>query len=574
MDRRAFLKTGSLGLGGMVLGGSQLPWLIKDAIAASTESGQPWKFGVMADTQWTNSASLADPNNNPASCAVGIIRALNQQFINHGVKFVVQVGDLVDVESWNVPSSYTNDPFGNAGKSGIRTLPYRAWAAQDLYDAGIGFFPLRGNHEASKTAANELPGIFPQTTGAGNLFGVSNIIDSDNANLRGLSYAFDFGNVRIVMIDQFVRKDGSGATVANAAVDQVSWVDSVLADRPSDMHAFVMAHKNLSGQNHTDCLFGTKSATTTSNPTARNAFIASMENNKVGYCLGGHDHMHHRSMVYDTNNAKKTEQIICSSNSYKFYVPQTNKNDATEKVVAKEMFTVGYYIFTIDGPSVTVDFYSSTHGKDYGDTDLSLTPANMAFVKRERFGYSTNGKQFLVANNETYSVVQDSYKGTAAKILDGVNVDTATDSDYNNQREMVKTVKTGWKDMPLDGLSASAILKLWGLDDNLSLWNASLAGYLPAEDAEYVTDTYVLSLSYDASLVRTTQLATGRFCLAVKGDDGEWLNAVDVNKGGTRKFVYGKWKSTYALGTYGVDPTTKTVWAVLNRDGEFVARTV
>lgn len=565
----------------MVLGGSQLPWLIQDAIAASTESGQPWKFGVMADTQWTAAASSADPTNNPATCAVGIIRALNQQFINQGVKFVVQVGDLVNDETWTVSSANGySDPFGYAGgATKVRTLPYRAMAAQDLYDAGIGFFPLRGNHEASQTAATEIQKLFPQTAGGGsNLFGVSNIIDSDKAGLKGLSYAFDFGNVRIVMIDQFVRADGTGATVANAVVDQVSWVDRVLADRPSDMHAFVMGHKNLSGQNHTDCLFGTQSAASTTNPDARNAFIASMENNKVGYCLGGHDHMHHRSVVCDTNNVKKTEQIICSSNSYKFYIPQSNPNDKTEKVVAKELFTIGYYLFTIDGPSVTVDYYSSTHGQDFGDTDLALTPAAMSFYRRERFGYSTNGKQFVVANNEAYSVVQDSYKGTTAKILDGINVDTASDSDYFSsaqyERQEVKTVKTGWKDMPADGVAASAILKLWGLDDNLSLWNASLAGILPAADANYVTDTYVLSLSYNAALVRPTQLVTGRFCLAAKNDAGEWVNAIDLNEGGSRKFVYGKWKSTYALGTYGVDPTTKTVWAVLNRDGEFVARNV
>ena len=54
MDRRNFLKTGSLGLGGLMLGGSQLPGLISEANAMSMATGMPWKFGVMADTQWGN----------------------------------------------------------------------------------------------------------------------------------------------------------------------------------------------------------------------------------------------------------------------------------------------------------------------------------------------------------------------------------------------------------------------------------------------------------------------------------------------------------------------------------------
>lgn len=121
--------------------------------------------------------------------------------------------------------------------------------------------------------------------------------------------------------------------------------------------------------------------------------------------------------------------------------------------------------------------------------------------------------------------------------------------------------------------AASAILKLWGLDNNLDLWNGALTGQLPSNDNDYVTDTYVLSLSYDPALVRPTQLGTG-FCLAAKDADGNWVNAVNLNEGGTRKLVIGGWKSGYVLGTYGVDPVSHTVWAVLNRDGEFVARAV
>lgn len=565
MNRRDFLRSGSLGIAGLALSGQNLSWLISEASAAALESGEAWKFGVMADTQWSNKVDA----NNPGTCAIGIINALNQQFISAGVKFVVQVGDLVDKETWTVMSGngYV-DPLGNSAGISARSLPYRAWAAESLYDAGIGFFPLRGNHESSSTAAAEIPALFPQTLGeGGNLFGVDNVIASSISGLTGLSYALDFGNVRIVMIDQFTRADGSGSTNDNA-VDQVSWVDQVLADRPSDSHAFVMSHKNLIGQNHADCLFGSNA---TSNTDARNQFIGSLQANKVALYMGGHDHMHHRSIITSPDGGAAAEQMICSSNSYKFYIPKSTPNDTTgsETVIAQELFSLGYYLFTVDGPCVTVEFYSSSHGADYGDFDLTATPAAFNFYLRERFGFSLNGKQFDVANGESYTPVQDSYNGTTARILSGSNADTATDADYNG-RDQIKTVKTGWKDMPIG--AASAVLKLWGMADNLSLFDEGLTDLLPNSANANVADTFVLSLSYDSSLVRPTTLRSGKFCLQARNEAGGWINAVDQNEGGSKKFVYGPWKSSYALGTYGVDSNTRTVWAVINRDGEFVAR--
>ena len=89
MNRREFLRTGSLGLAGLALSGSHLSWLMREASAGALKSGTPWKFGVMADTQWRNAGSQIDPVNNPASCAIEIIQALNRQFIEAGVNFVV-----------------------------------------------------------------------------------------------------------------------------------------------------------------------------------------------------------------------------------------------------------------------------------------------------------------------------------------------------------------------------------------------------------------------------------------------------------------------------------------------------
>jgi hypothetical protein len=553
MDRRQFLKFSGAGIAGIGLSALNLPFF-RMGKASAAISGNAWMFGVMSDTQWKSGGSYTDGD---MTCATGVIDALNQQFINHGCKFVIQVGDLCDKE-------YVGS---------VRSLPTRAAHAQALYDAGIGFFPLRGNHESSAIAANEIPVLFPQTQGGGDyVYGATNFQASDIASLEGLTYAFDYNNVRCVMLDQFVRKDGSnynppasGNIYNNNMLDQVAWVDAVLSSNPEGYHAFVFSHKNLIGQNHKDNLFGVDLV---ANPGPRDEFLTSLYNNRVGYYMGGHDHMHHRSLVSTSEGLIKVPQIITSSNSYKFYTPGPG-DDGRETALQQELYTIGYYIVTVDGPRVTVDFYSSTKGSSYGSSGITSYSGDAPFYLRERFGYSLNGEQFEVAQGQPYTSVISSFAGTTARILDGTNGNAET--DYL-KRDLVKAVNTGWAESSLVSDAASRIFTLWGMADNLSLYSGS--GLLPSEDESQETDTYTLSLSYDPRKIRASLLMGGDFAIAARDGEDQWVNAVDLNTGGTKTFQRGPWRSGYALGTYGVDPGTKTVWAVLNHEGDFVAKLI
>jgi hypothetical protein len=98
--------------------------LTRESAAARTAAVKPWSFGIEADTQWT----VADDGKNPNTCSIDIARQLDKQFVNKGVKFVVEVGDLCD----------------DGSVAGEDT---RAVFAQELYKAGIGFYPLSGNHD-------------------------------------------------------------------------------------------------------------------------------------------------------------------------------------------------------------------------------------------------------------------------------------------------------------------------------------------------------------------------------------------------------------------------------------------
>ncbi|AOY60350.1 metallophosphoesterase family protein [Desulfococcus multivorans] len=554
VNRREFLKIGGTGLAGLTLTGLNIPiFAPKRAFAKS--SGSAWKFGVMADTQWKTGIYNGIPVEDPASCATTIIDALNEQFIQHGCKFVIQVGDLVDKELVD----------------GTRTLPTREEHARALYSNGIGFFPVRGNHEASAVAANEMPILFPQTLGQGpHLFGADNVESpvlsvpySASDSLKGLTYMFDFNNVRCVLIDQFVRADGSNYNGAKSyaynAVDQVAWVDSALSANGGDRHAFVFAHKNLIGQNHKDNLFGNA---LTDNPEARDYFLESLHNNGVRYYLSGHDHMHHYSRVTSGGDgAFGVGQIICASNSYKFYIPREGDDDR-EIPFDQELFSIGYYIFTVDGPRVTVDFYASSHGFDYSDVSLSAPPSPLYFYLRDTFGYSLNGDAFEVARGESYTRVAGSYKNTNVRILAGKNGNNET--DYVG-RPLSKFVTTGWTDSDSVDGAVSHILSLWGMTDNLSLYDEALEGMLPDENESRETDIYTLSMTCNA-LKDQSGKNHKNFCLAARSESG-WVNAVDANYGGSENFVRGPWRDGYGLGTWGID--ADSVWAVINHDGDF-----
>nr|WP_319494457.1 metallophosphoesterase [uncultured Desulfobacter sp.] len=549
MDRRQFLKYSGAGLAGLGLSTLNVPFF-RLGKASAAISSNAWCFGVMSDTQWKPDDEASGGEN---TCATGIIDALNQQFIEHNCKFVIQVGDLVDKDRADTP--------------GVHNLVTREAHCQALYDAGIGFYPLRGNHEPSQTAAEQFVQLWPQTQGVGgNVNGATNFVQSDIEGLKGLSYSFDYENVRCVMIDQFTRLDGTGTSQSDNAVDQVTWVDDMVSSRPDDYHAFVLAHKNLIGGNHKDNLFG---GDLTANADSRDEFIASLDTNNVGCYISGHDHMHHRSLVSDSSGDYKFQQLITSSNSYKFYTPKSG-DDGRETMLQEELYTIGYYIFTVDGPRVTVDFYSSSTGEDYASVSLR-SYSEYPFYLRERFGYSLNGSRFEIAQGASYTAIFDGYNDTTAKILSGSNSNDET--DYVG-RDLTKTVNTGWVDGDLVDDAASDVFTLWGLVDNLSLYDEELTGNLPEEDESQVTDTYTLSISYNPRKIRASNLLRGGFCIAARDEDDNWVNAVDLNDGGTKTFKRGPWKSGYELGTYGVDPGTKTVWAVLNHESDFVAKLV
>jgi len=563
INRRQFLVSASLGAGALAL---------TQSAAASGLSSKPslsphgtsstWSFGVMADTQWI----AADDGSDPNGVAADIISQINRQFIAHKVHFVVQVGDLCEKGS-NV------------------SLSTRALFTQDLYNAGIGFYPLRGNHESKQEDAREFVRLWPQTlTGthnttpadafhvagldakppvaSGSPFTLGKILGSPDpdgsGNLKGLSYAFDYNNARFVLLDQFTPLDGGSAYSLDTTIGkQQSWIESQLSSRPAGTHAFVMGHKGLISEFHVDTLFG---ETPFENPGPQDAFIKSLSDNHVKYYMHGHDHMHTRSIVRTTDaKSGKVTQLLCSSDSSKFYIPAVLSNDQhydeptapagfgrlRQTPLSQELNTIGFYIFTVSDSAVTADFYSADVYPTFWRKEFLITKTpTLNFIKRETFGYGLNGQEFLVNPGESYTAVQDkSSAGTTARILGGTNGRNVKDG---SNRLCANAVNTAWTAKTRH--TASDILSLTGMARNLS---------------SEKTDAYALSMSYAGSGVSQALLKSGAFALAAMNSEGIWVRAA------SGKFVFGSWNAGYPLGSYGIDETTATAWAVIDYNGVF-----
>jgi len=548
-----------LGLGLPVLTSMFMQTACTPSAASVVPSTNVWKFGVMADTQWTTSS--ADDGKSPNTVAVEIIRQLNKQFIDKKVEFVIQLGDVADTES---------------DASLQVTSKYR----QDLYNAGIGFFPLRGNHEPSRSA--EFVRVFPQTkdgvqnnvpddvlsltTSAGQVaktgttftigthFSSPSIANTGGADYNGLSYSFNHKNATFIFLDQFNPISGTYAGLDKVIGTQQSWISDVLYNKPGGNHAFVFSHKGLIHENHVDVLFGKNPA---ASPDAQNIFIRSLAHNGVKYLNSGHDHMHCRSIYTTTDGNINTSvhQIVNSSASSKFYIPVKPSPDEKynlpafgvkrQTMLAQELFTVGYYIYTVDGSNVTVDYYSSAPVTTGADIDTTPT---LAFTKKETFGYNLKGRQYIVDQGAPYTVVSDG----AAMILSGTNGFTMQDGAG---RKCSHEVTTGWT--PKTAGLYTDIFTLWGMANGFGTDNPDQ------------TDTYCLSISYDKNIIKDKTATSGKVGIAVKGTN-TWVNAVSKNTGGTAKFVNGPYDATkHNLGDWGVDTQSNSFWAVINYNSDF-----
>lgn len=502
----------------------------------------PWAFAVIGDTSAPGGPDVTGP----------MIENLKKHF----TLFAVQVGNLT--------------PDGRP-----EGLERPLALAKALADAGIGYYPVRGEREDSRALAQRIQSAFPQTQGISGNFGPATTFVSPilPGGLTGLSYSFEFENTKFLILDQFTRTDGSGTDSNRNVVDQIDWAISALHGKPAEHHAFIFSHRGFFGQTESKGLFGANPAAA---PAAQNALFKAMADNHVRYAFSGADRMHHRAELLSPDGQSRVQDIGVPSTSLTFGTPATTPADATanadfrrEVPYSQELYHLGYYLVVVDHPRVTVEYWGALNGcggqLGAGIDCSSSTASRVQFVKRETFGYALNGKQFLVQPGMSFAGITDTgptgpdWLETRMAILDGKNLVSKKLYDH---RLVSKDVNTGWNEHGTSGEDLkSDALTIWGMHKGLG---------------SDISNEYTLSMTYDpkarGSLVLGSRPEQGaRDRIYSLNDWGKWEPAIKRNFGGQGKFVVGPWRKGYPLGTHGVDPATHTVWAVLNRGGEFAA---
>ncbi|KKL56257.1 hypothetical protein LCGC14_2247220, partial [marine sediment metagenome] len=282
-------------------------------------SGAPVTFVVCGDTRGgdngVNTTILAE-----------IVAAT----IAEGVDFILLPGDLVT----------------GSGTQSVLESQLTTWVStmQPLYDAGIGVYPVRGNHDAGSLAAWN--SVFS---------GAYALPSNGPAGEENLTYSFTFDNVFVAATDQYVNRNRVNQT----------WLDEQFAAN-TQPHVFVFGHAPAFKVDHNDCL--------DDYPTERNAFWDSIVNAGGRSYFAGHDHFYDHARLDDIDGDPDNDvhQYIVGTGGAPIYSggPYDGDNGSWTPQGIKHEGQYGYVLVEVDGPTATLTWKHRTQAGVYEtDTD-------------------------------------------------------------------------------------------------------------------------------------------------------------------------------------------------------------
>jgi len=260
-----------------------------------------WEFIVTGDSR---------DDHKPINTA--ILSELACEIVKYQPEFVLVSGDLVN--------GYTNQAEMES--------QFNAWrnTMQPVYEAGIGVYVVRGNHDIGKPAGvsawNKVFGDMP---------------DTGPEAEKNLTYSFVHKNALVIGVDEYINK---------SKVNQV-WLDGQFSvnTRP---HIFVFGHEPAFKVQHADCL--------DNYPSNRDAFWGSIENagGRTYFC--GHDHFYDHARVDNDGQADNDvhQYVVGTAGApLRNWLPLydgDNSNYTVENINHAEQY--GYVLVRIDGLDV------------------------------------------------------------------------------------------------------------------------------------------------------------------------------------------------------------------------------
>jgi len=279
----------------------------------------PWSFIVTGDSR--------DGVNGVNTVILG---ELAGQIVSHSVDFVLFPGDLV---------TGSTDPA-------VLQSQLTTWrnTMQPVYDAGIGVYPVRGNHdEDSVLAWNNVfsgPYALPANGPAGE---------------ENLTYSVTHKSALILGLDQYVSPHRVNQT----------WIDDQLAATTSP-HVFAFGHEPAFAAQHTDCL--------DDYPANRDAFWSSLEQAGARAYFAGHDHFYdHARVDGDGDPSNDIHQYIVGTAGAPLRDWSPPYNGVNSGMTLTQIYhekQYGYLVGEVDGLDVTLTWMARVGTDTYAAGDV------------------------------------------------------------------------------------------------------------------------------------------------------------------------------------------------------------
>ena len=242
--------------------------LLAVSLSVAAAPADSWTFIVAGDSRG---------NDNGVNTT--ILAEIAAEIVSQGPEFIIFPGDLVN--------GYT----GSEVALESQLLTWRN-TMLPVYTAGIGVYPVRGNHElgASYDTTTAWDNVF---TGA---YGLPQNGPAGEENITwSVTHGTGYGRAIVLGLDQYYPNIDHEVTQ--------TWVDAELAATDA-LHVFAMGHEPAFSSDHNDCMQNA--------PTARNAFIDSLVDAGGRSYFAGHDHFynHLRADDADGNLGNDLHQFI------------------------------------------------------------------------------------------------------------------------------------------------------------------------------------------------------------------------------------------------------------------------
>ena len=379
-------------------------------LPATCLAQKPWKFIATCDSR--GSINGIQPI---------VLGELVTEILSQGVDFVLFPGDLVS-------------GYRSIGPAGFED-ELRAWVemTDPVYNAGIGVYVSRGNHEIMDVWGFYIrPDIDPDDNHATrwlNVFGndlypEQKLPDNGPALEKYMTYAVTHKNAFIVSLDQYAGINHDTVHMVNQ-----QWLDAQLAANTKP-HIFIAGHETAFRALHTDCL--------DNRPAERDAFWASIRNAGGRTYFAGHDHFYDHALIDDGdgNPDNDIHQYIIGTGGarpYSWSPPYSGNNSyyTIEQLYHAENY--GYVLVEVDGLNVNLT-WMERHSIDLRIPGI-YQPVNF-------WSYSISPGPIVLSPNGGENLAAASSHNITWKTQEGAELDTVTIEYSTDNGQSFQTIET------------------------------------------------------------------------------------------------------------------------------------